>query len=256
MVATVSNPRLASSRAIARPMPRLAPVTNALPYMSMARFFPSRQTAGIVLSVGVYREQVVPRLVDRMCGATGFERWRAQAAEGLSGRVVEVGFGSGLNVPHYPPAVDVVLAVEPAVVARRLADRRIRQTRVRVEHVGPDGQEIPLEDASCDAALFTFTLCTVPDPSRALAEVRRVLRPGGAVHFLEHGLAPDPRVARWQRRLEPLQRRIADGCRLTRDASALVQGAGFVMRRNEQRYVRGPKPWCWLTLGAAVKPAT
>ena len=126
---------------------------------------------------------------------------------------------------------------------------------VRVEHVGLDGQDIPLEDASCDAALFTFTLCTVPDPTRTLFEVRRVLRPGGAIHFLEHGLSPDPGVAKWQRRLEPVQRRVADGCHLTRDASSLVREAGFVMRRNEQRYVRGPKPWCWLTLGAATKPS-
>ena len=205
--------------------------------------------------MGVYRDQVVPRLVDRMCGAAGFDRWRAQAVDGLSGRVVEVGFGSGLNVPHYPPEVDVVLAVEPALLARRLADRRIRVAPVRVEHVGLDGQDIPLDDASCDAALFTFTLCTVPDPTRALSEVRRVLRPGGAVHFLEHGLSPDPGVAKWQRRLEPVQRRVAVGCRLTRDTSALVQGAGFVMQRNEQRYVRGLKPWCWLTVGVATKPA-
>ena len=205
--------------------------------------------------MGVYREQVVPRLVDRMCGAAGFDRWRAQAVDGLSGRVVEVGFGSGLNVPHYPPEVDVVLAVEPALLARRLADRRVRVAPVRVEHVGLDGQDIPLDDASCDAALFTFTLCTVPDPTRALSEVRRVLRPGGAVHFLEHGLSPDPGVAKWQRRLEPVQRRVAVGCHLTRDTSALVQGAGFVMQRNEQRYVRGPKPWCWLTVGVATKPA-
>jgi len=205
--------------------------------------------------MGVYREQVVPRLVDRMCGAAGFDRWRAQAVDGLSGRVVEVGFGSGHNVPHYPPEVEVVLAVEPAQLARRLADRRISAATVRVEHVGLDGQDIPLEDESCDAALFTFTLCTVPDPTRTLFEVRRVLRPGGAVHFLEHGLSPDPGVAKWQRRLEPVQRRVADGCHLTRDASSLVREAGFVMRRSEQRYVRGPKPWCWLTLGAATKPA-
>jgi SAM-dependent methyltransferase len=204
----------------------------------------------------VYREQVLPRLVDRMCGAAGFDRWRAQAVEGLSGRVVEVGFGSGLNVPHYPPDVDVVLAVEPALVARRLAEQRIRASSVRIEHVGLDGQEIPLDDASCDAALFTFTLCTVPDPSQALSEVRRVLRPGGAVHFLEHGLSPDPGVAKWQRRLEPMQRRLADGCLLTRDATTLVEGAGFVMERNEQRYVRGPKPWSWMTIGIAAKPAT
>ncbi len=204
--------------------------------------------------MGVYREQVVPRLVDLTCGSAGFDRWRAQAVEGLSGRVVEIGFGSGLNVPHYPPDVEVVFAVEPAALARRLAEPRVQGGTVRVEHVGLDGRQIPLEDGSCDAALFTFTLCTVPEPAAALSEARRVLRPGGAVHFLEHGLSPEAGVAKWQRRLEPLQRRVADGCHLTRDASALVREAGFVMQRNEQRYVRGPKPWCWLTLGMATKP--
>jgi SAM-dependent methyltransferase len=204
--------------------------------------------------MGFYREQVVPRLVDLACGAAGFDRWRAQAAEGLAGRVVEVGFGSGLNVPHYPSEVDVVLAVEPAAVGRRLAEPRIRAAHVPVAHIGLDGQELPLADASCDAALFTFTLCTVPDPARALSEVRRVLRPGGTVHFLEHGRSPEARVATWQRRIDPLQRRLADGCHLTRDATSLVEGAGFVMQRNEQRYGRGPKPWCWLTLGVAAQP--
>lgn len=204
--------------------------------------------------MGLYREQVVPRLVDLMCGSAGFDRWRADAAEGLSGRVVEIGFGSGLNVPHYPPDVDVVLAVEPAVVARRLAERRIGASPVPVEHVGLDGQHIPLDDASCDAALFTFTLCTVPGPEQALSELRRVVRPGGTVHFLEHGLSPEASVAKWQHRIEPVQRRLADGCHLTRDPSELVERAGFVMERNEQRYARGPKPWCWITLGVAAKP--
>ncbi len=148
-----------------------------------------------------------------------------------------------------------MLAVEPATLARRLAERRIGDARVPVQHVGLDGQQIPLDDASCDGALFTFTLCTVPDPAQALTEVRRVLRPGGTVHFLEHGLSPDAGVAKWQERLEPLQRRIADGCHLTRDSSSLVESAGFVMESNEQQYVRGPKPWCWLTLGVATKPA-
>ena len=205
--------------------------------------------------MGLYRDHVVPRLVDVACGSAGFDRWRALATDGLAGRVVEVGFGSGLNVPHYPPGIDVVLAVEPATVARKLARRRIAASRVPVEHVGLDGQEIPLDDASCDAALVTFTLCTVPDPAQALSELRRVLRPEGTVHFLEHGLSPEAGVARWQHRIEPLQRRLADGCHLTRDPTALVARAGFVIGRNEQRYVRGPKPWSWITLGVAAKPA-
>jgi len=133
-----------------------------------------------------------------------------------------------------------VLAVEPAHVARQRAERRIRAAAARVEHVGLDGQKLRLEDASCDAALCTFTLCTVPDPSLALGELLRVLKPAGTVHFLEHGLSPDPGVAKWQHRIEPIQRRLADGCHLTRDPSALVEQAGFVMQSNEQRYVQAP----------------
>jgi SAM-dependent methyltransferase len=204
--------------------------------------------------VGIYNEQVVPRLVEWTLGTSGFDKYRAMTTEGLSGRVVEIGFGSGLNLAHYPPEVEKVMAVEPAQVARQRAERRIAQAAVTVEHVGLDGQQLPLDDASCDAALCTFTLCTVPDPSQALVELLRVLRPGGTVHFLEHGLSPDAGVAKWQHRIEPFQRRLADGCHLTRDPSSLVEHAGFVMRRNEQRYVQGPKPWCWLTLGVAAKP--
>jgi SAM-dependent methyltransferase len=204
--------------------------------------------------VGFYSDQVVPRLVEWTLGTSGFDKYRARTTEGLSGRVVEIGFGSGLNLPHYPPGVQNVLAVEPALVARQRAERRIREAAVPVEHVGLDGQELPLDDASCDAALCTFTLCTVPDPAQALAELLRVLKPAGTVHFLEHGLSPDAGVAKWQQRMEPFQRRLADGCHLTRDPSLLVEEAGFVMQRSEQRYVSGPKPWCWLTLGVATKP--
>ncbi len=201
--------------------------------------------------MGVYGEHVVPRLVDLACGSAGFDRWRARAAAGLSGTVLEIGFGSGLNLAHYPPEVGLVLAVEPARVARQLARRRVETSAVTVQYVGLDGQEIPLEDSSCDGALCTFTLCTVPEPALALAEIRRVLRPGATVHFLEHGLSPDPSVARWQHRLDPLQRRLADGCHLTRDAATLVTDARFRLEHTEQWYVRGPKPWCWLTLGVA-----
>ena len=204
--------------------------------------------------MGFYREQVLPRLVDRACGAAGMARWRAEVAEGLHGRVVEIGFGSGLNVEHYPPEVEVVLAVEPAALARRLAMRRVTATKVAVEHVGTDGRSLPIANASCDSALSTFTLCTVPDPSRVLGEILRVLRPGGRFHFLEHGISPDPGVAAWQRRLDPFQRRLADGCHLTRDAADLVVRAGFRLERCEQGYAKGPKPWSYFTLGVAERP--
>lgn len=205
--------------------------------------------------MGFYRTQVLPRLVDRACGSAGMQRWRAEVTAGLAGTVVEIGFGSGLNVEHYPPEVELVLAVEPAEVARQLAAKRIERSGVTVEHIGLDGQAIPLDDASCDAALSTFTLCTVPDPNKVLSELRRVLRPKARLHFLEHGLAPDPSVARWQHRLDPWQRRLADGCHLTRDAEALVTDAGFVMEEIEHRYAKGPKPWSWFTVGVAANPA-
>ena len=206
--------------------------------------------------MSLYRELVVPRLVDLACGLAGFDPWRAKATDGLEGRVVEIGFGSGLNLPHYPSDVDEVLAVEPTSLSRRMALRRIAAAPVPVEFVGLDGQQIPLTDASCDAALFTFTLCTVPEPERALSELRRVVRPGGTIHFLEHGLSPDAGVVTWQRRIEPLHRRLAGGCHLTRDPTALVEEAGFVIERNEQRYARGFKYSSWLTVGAATNPAT
>lgn len=204
--------------------------------------------------MGFYREHVLPRLVDRACGTGELRRWRKQVTAGLSGTVVEIGFGSGLNMPAYPPEVHLVYAVEPASTARRLAEDRIAASPVRVEHVALHGESIPLDDDSCDGALSTFTLCTIPAVEEALAEVRRVLRPGGRFHFLEHGLSPDPSVATWQRRLEPVQKRLADGCHLTRDATELARSAGFELERVESRYAKGPKPWTWLTEGVAINP--
>lgn len=119
-------------------------------------------------------------------------------------------------MPHYPDGVDRVLAVEPPATAFDMAAQRIVPSPIPVEQVGLDGQALPLEGASCDGALCKFALCTIADPEAALAEVRRVLRPGGRLHFLEHGLAPDPKVVAFQHRVEPLQRRLTDGCHLTR----------------------------------------
>jgi ubiquinone/menaquinone biosynthesis C-methylase UbiE len=205
--------------------------------------------------LGFYRQHVLPYLVDWACGTPELRRWREQVTSGLWGRVVEIGFGSGLNLPALPPEVTRVYAVEPARTARRIAERRIAAAGVDVDHVGLHGESIPLDDASCNCALSTFTLCTIPDVATALAEVHRVLRPGGRFHFLEHGLSPDREVARWQRRLEPIQRRLADGCHLTREPAELVGAAGFDIERLESRYASGPKPWTWLTEGAAVKTA-
>ncbi len=201
-----------------------------------------------------YAEQLVPRIVHLVCSTPGVARWRRRAVEWLSGRVVEIGFGSGLNVPLYPAAVERIDAVEPRDEAWRLARRAIEASPIPIERVGVDGQRLPLADGSYDGALSTFTLCTVEDATLAVRELYRVLKPGGALHFLEHGLSPDARVARWQWRLDPLERLVADGCHLTRDVRRLVERAGFEVSWCEQRYETGPKPWSYLTVGVATKP--
>lgn len=200
-----------------------------------------------------YRDQVVPRLVALTCGAAGLSGLRARTAAGLSGQVVEIGFGSGFNMPHYPDEVERVLAVDPSGTAFRMAGKRIAASPIPVEQVGLDGQALPLDDASCDGALCTFALCTIGDPEAALAEVRRVLRPGGRLHILEHGLAPDATVVAFQRKVEPWQRRLADGCHLTRDPVALVTSAGFEIETVEQKYGAGPKAWAYLTRASTVR---
>ena len=214
----------------------------------------THQPLRYVARMGRYRDHIVPRLVELSCGAKGIDRWRVSAMDGLAGRVIEIGFGSGLNVPHYPEAVTEVLAVEPAATARKIAEARSGASRIPIVHVGLDGQAVALPDASCEAALCTFSLCTIPDPSRALDEVARILVPGGRLHLLEHGRAPDPRVASWQRRIDPIERRIADGCHLTRDPVALLEASGYTIERCEQRYARGPKPWSYFTVAVAVAP--
>lgn len=205
--------------------------------------------------MGFYAEQVLPRLTDRLLRGRPIEELRQQAAAGLGGDVLEVGFGSGRNVPHYPAGVARALAVDPATVGRRLAARRVAASPVPVEYVGLDGEDLPLDDDSIDHVLTTWTLCSIPDVRRALAEVHRVLRPGGALHFVEHGLAPDPGVARWQRRLNPVQRRLFGGCHLDRPIDALVRGAGLDIARLENRYLKAPKPFAYLYIGVASKPA-
>jgi ubiquinone/menaquinone biosynthesis C-methylase UbiE len=205
--------------------------------------------------MGLYREQVLPRIVNVACGLKGAEPLRRRVCEGLEGDVVEIGFGSGLNVPFYPEAVKRVAAVEPADVGWKLAEKRLRATSVPVERSGLDGQSLPFADNSYDAALSTWTLCTIPDVATALSEVRRVLKPGGTLHFVEHGLAPDERVRRWQHRFEPMQKRVFGGCHLTRQVVALLTAAGFTITELDQFYEEGaPKIMGADSLGTATSP--
>ncbi len=203
--------------------------------------------------MGFYDEQVVPRLIDKGLGGKGFGRLRARAIRGVTGEVVEIGFGSGTNLPHYPTGVTKVWAVDPSAVGRQLAARRVAASPIPVEFVGLDGQDLPLADESVDCAVSTWTLCSIPDAGRAIAELRRVLRPGGTMHFLEHGHAPDPSVAKWQERLNPLQQKICGGCNLDRRIDSLISGAGFELTKLANFYIKGPKTFCYMYAGVATK---
>jgi ubiquinone/menaquinone biosynthesis C-methylase UbiE len=203
--------------------------------------------------MGLYRNQVLPRWNNILLSSRELTPVRARVAADLAGKVLEIGFGSGLNVPHYPAAVTQVQAVDPATVGRKLAAKRLAASQIPVEFIGLDGQVLPLESASVDHVLITWTMCTIPDVDSALREMHRVLRLGGQVHFVEHGRSPDPAVARWQDRLTPLHRWLFGGCHLNRPVDRLLSRAGFGVTRMDNYYLAGLKPLGYSFEGVATK---
>jgi ubiquinone/menaquinone biosynthesis C-methylase UbiE len=205
--------------------------------------------------MGLYSEHVLPRMINAGGGKQAAAPLRRRVCAGLAGNVLEIGFGSGHNVPFYPAAVTQLDAVEPSDVGWKLAGKRLEATRIPVRRSGLDGQSLPFADASHDAALSTWTLCSIPDVAAALREVRRVLKPGGTLHFVEHGLAPDESVRRWQHRLEPIQKRVFGGCHLTRPVVELLTGAGLTITELDVFYEDGtPKALGAQSLGVAQSP--
>jgi ubiquinone/menaquinone biosynthesis C-methylase UbiE len=202
--------------------------------------------------MGFYEQRIFPWLNDRLNRDPELQKLRAEAMAPARGKVIEIGFGSGANLPHYPAAVESVTAVEPNPGMR---DRAARHTaRIPVDVIAGTAESIPLPDGSFDTAVSTLTLCTVDDPDKALAELRRLLRDDGQLIILEHGLAGDAKIAKWQNRLNGIQHVVACGCNLNRDIAPLVERAGFRFESVRSFYApKTPKTHGWVTVGTARK---
>jgi SAM-dependent methyltransferase len=204
--------------------------------------------------MGFYQHQVLPRLLHFAMRQPPLLPFRERVIGGARGRVLEIGIGSGLNLPLYGPAVDTVIGLEPSPELLRMARDRAATARVPVQLLEASAEAVPLDTASIDTVVMTWTLCTIPDPHSALAELRRVLKPGGALLFVEHGRAPELGVARWQDRLDPLWRRIAGGCHLNREIDTLIAGSGFRIDALANARLPGPRTHTFLYEGRA-RPA-
>ncbi len=183
-----------------------------------------------------------------------FQRIRKSVLADVRGEVFEIGFGTGLNLPHYPNEVKRITTVDPNPGAGRIAKRRIAQSSIEVVHRVLHGEKVPLDDETFDSVACTFTLCSIGDVLKALGEMRRILKPGGRFFFVEHGLSNDPRWQWWQHKLNPLQRIIGDGCNLDRDPVALLRQAQFRIEKSDNFYLESaPRFAGYLYRGVAVK---
>ena len=204
--------------------------------------------------MGLYGKYVLPRVVHLACSARPKMRQREKLVPLASGRVLEVGMGSGLNLPFYDARrITKVWGLEPSPEMSKMASAAVEAVAFDVEFVSAGGEQIPLDSESFDTVLMTFTLCTIPDAERALREIARVLKQGGQLLFCEHGAAPDAGVRRWQNRIDPLWRRLAGGCHLNRDIPGLIRRGGFEITRMDTMYIPGWRPASFNYWGAAAK---
>lgn len=190
--------------------------------------------------MGIYSRHILPVLIDRGMRNKAMTEHRPHIPSLATGRVLEVGIGSGLNIPHYTDAIDHLFGLEPSSKLIELAGREAVQVSFPVDFIESGAEDIPLDKQSIDTVVSTWTLCSIPDIEAALAEIRRVLKPDGRFLFIEHGLAPDPPVVRWQKRLAPVFRTLA-GCNPDRPMDELIGAAGFSLERMQREYLDGPK---------------
>jgi ubiquinone/menaquinone biosynthesis C-methylase UbiE len=203
--------------------------------------------------VNVYEKYVLPRLIHLGMRSKTSTAERRRFIPLASGTVLEVGVGSGLNLPFYGPKVQKLYALDPSLELWKMARKRIREAPFPVEFLAASAERIPLEDISVDTVVTTWTLCTIPNPLQALSKMRRVLKPKGRLIFVEHGHSPDPGVLAWQNRLTPVWRRIGGGCHLNRKIDELIADAGFCITQIDRRYSRGPRPMTYLYKGLAQR---
>ena len=201
-----------------------------------------------------YDRHILPWLIDMACGLPMVQARRKALVPLAQGRVLEIGMGTGRNLPFYDRSrITQLVGVDPALQMHRLARRRSEKAGIDVELVGLSAERLPLPDESFDTVVCTYTLCSIPDPAAALYEVRRVLKPGGQFLFCEHGRAPDASLAQWQQRIEPLWKPLAGGCHLTRDVPLLLHDAGLNAQLS-QGYIGGPRVLTYHCWGQARKP--
>jgi len=203
-----------------------------------------------------YGTYILPHLINLAMQNKAARVERARFVSLASGRVLEIGIGSGLNIPFYPADIEVLYGIDPSRELLRMGRKRATDAAFPVKLMKVFGEDLPLPDESFDTVVTTWTLCTIPDPVQALREMRRILRPEGRVIFVEHGRSPDPRVLAWQNRLNPLWSRLAGGCNLNREIDALIRAVGFEITRLETGYAPGPKPFTYLYRGLARGPGT
>lgn len=201
---------------------------------------------------GWYERRLLPYLIDWFCGTSPMQQQRQKVVPLASGRVLEIGMGTGLNLAHYDKdRIQSLTGLDPALAMNHLARKRAQRAGLTVELLGLEAENIPMEDASFDSVVMTFALCTIKEPQRALREMRRVLKPGGQLLFCEHGAAPDPGVRRWQDRLTPIWAALGGGCQLNRDIPVLLKETGFWLTDLQTMYLPGPRPMNYHYWGVA-----